>query len=731
MRHTPSHSPSQLHHSAHRAAQQGLSLIELMVTFSLVVLFVVLLVSALRPNPQQRCKAEALRLAAYLEATASEAKMSGGLSRAQFTFSGPGEAQRQVTEMRVEQLGISWVNDERAEAHKIEAPVKLDTVHTHLLGEVKSGEAQLIFKGSATSGGVAVLALKEVLYSVVVPPDGGPIEVKPGRSPLPPAYQGPDFKRSAMRSFGAEPNVEGSALSGSGSGLSSSASSLSAPPTLPSLPPRRSPPSSPPDIDPGSPDSMGEDPIIDDPSPDDEPGQCGDGRVDEGEECDDGNDDDQDGCLNSCVKATCGDGVTRLDLPIESGGEACDDGNDLDTDACTNTCKEAVCGDGILREGVDPRDVGYEECDDGNLTPGDGCNAQCQTECLSDADCQAPEEKGPWGSCDQATATCKLSLPAFRLESISSVTLTDGGITANLEQPALARELQNNLQSWINQGKLIMVVSLGEFGQRYEYAHEVPSAYFFQGQLSGVTSVMSRQDLPVYNYQPSYYDCSANGVFEHCFSSSKAIISLYIPFLGTATCDYQVLTLNTTLSLNVTPGQRAQVTLTGYLTPRDARLFKLTNTLTLADALDGVEPSVDCNGDPKKEAWAITIAGEATEKELSSPPIGSPPSGCYTGGGGDDCNPPPDDEELQALLDAECVRCHNDDRAEGSLSLTEPFRDKVVRQPSITQEGRELVRPGYYEDSLMYELAGQAHGGQQNPMPPSGVTRLKEWILGL
>jgi cysteine-rich repeat protein len=46
---------------------------------------------------------------------------------------------------------------------------------------------------------------------------------------------------------------------------------------------------------------------------------CGNGVVEDGEECDDGNRIDTDGCRNSCAWATCGDGVVR------SGVEECDD----------------------------------------------------------------------------------------------------------------------------------------------------------------------------------------------------------------------------------------------------------------------------------------------------------------------------------------------------------------------------------------------------------------------
>jgi cysteine-rich repeat protein len=59
---------------------------------------------------------------------------------------------------------------------------------------------------------------------------------------------------------------------------------------------------------------------------------CGDGVVDPGEECDDGNADPTDGCLPSCKLAQCGDGIVR------SGVEQCDDGNTQGQDGCSATC---------------------------------------------------------------------------------------------------------------------------------------------------------------------------------------------------------------------------------------------------------------------------------------------------------------------------------------------------------------------------------------------------------
>ena len=62
---------------------------------------------------------------------------------------------------------------------------------------------------------------------------------------------------------------------------------------------------------------------------------CGDGVVSDGEQCDDGNRTNTDGCTNECIDATCGDGITRLDLAQgEPGFESYDDANQINDDAC-------------------------------------------------------------------------------------------------------------------------------------------------------------------------------------------------------------------------------------------------------------------------------------------------------------------------------------------------------------------------------------------------------------
>ncbi len=100
---------------------------------------------------------------------------------------------------------------------------------------------------------------------------------------------------------------------------------------------------------------------------------CGNGVVDPGEGCDDGNEDDFDECDNDCRLATCGDG-------IPTGLEECDDGNASNRDDCLNSCVSQLCGDGYT--------AFDEECDDGDTESGDGCSS----ECLSERDLPDPRD---------------------------------------------------------------------------------------------------------------------------------------------------------------------------------------------------------------------------------------------------------------------------------------------------------------------------------------------------
>jgi cysteine-rich repeat protein len=107
--------------------------------------------------------------------------------------------------------------------------------------------------------------------------------------------------------------------------------------------------------------------------------RCGDGALDTGEGCDDGNDDNTDSCPDgaggTCVAARCGDGF------VDSANETCDDGNSDNTDDCPDgfngTCQTAFCGDGIV---LTTTSGTAEECDDGGMMDNDGCSAMCTNE---------------------------------------------------------------------------------------------------------------------------------------------------------------------------------------------------------------------------------------------------------------------------------------------------------------------------------------------------------------
>ncbi len=125
---------------------------------------------------------------------------------------------------------------------------------------------------------------------------------------------------------------------------------------------------------------------------------CGDGNLDQGELCDDGNTTDCDGCRADCsaVETGCGD-------TFVCGTEACDDGNTTDCDGCSADCAvmETGCGDGAM--------CGTEACDDGNTTDCDGCSAIClpETGCGDGVVCGTEQcDDGNIADGDGCSSTC-------------------------------------------------------------------------------------------------------------------------------------------------------------------------------------------------------------------------------------------------------------------------------------------------------------------------------------
>jgi cysteine-rich repeat protein len=69
---------------------------------------------------------------------------------------------------------------------------------------------------------------------------------------------------------------------------------------------------------------------------------CGDGVVDSSEKCDEGtrnSDTIANRCRMNCTKPRCGDGITDTAAPYN---EQCDDGNNNDSDGCLKSCKTCV-----------------------------------------------------------------------------------------------------------------------------------------------------------------------------------------------------------------------------------------------------------------------------------------------------------------------------------------------------------------------------------------------------
>jgi cysteine-rich repeat protein len=156
---------------------------------------------------------------------------------------------------------------------------------------------------------------------------------------------------------------------------------------------------------------------------------CSDGVVGPGEQCDDRNRSDGDGCTWNCqieqicsaVSATCA--VPQCGNGLLQSFEACDDGNTTGGDGCAADCGAVeqgwrcrvpgrrcapVCGDSLIR--------GDERCDDGNVEDGDGCSATCLADPsrCGDLQVQGAEEcddgdagnSGAYGGC---TGRCTFS----------------------------------------------------------------------------------------------------------------------------------------------------------------------------------------------------------------------------------------------------------------------------------------------------------------------------------
>jgi cysteine-rich repeat protein len=144
---------------------------------------------------------------------------------------------------------------------------------------------------------------------------------------------------------------------------------------------------------------------------------CGDGQIQPGEECDDGDSVDGDGCDRDCRWSCVATDAARNCSPADAclGSASCDSTTHVcsprtplaDQALCAvqgasgyckdGACRLAVCGDGVPEPG--------ELCDDGNTNDTDGCRADCTYTCTQSSDC---DDASPCTSdvCDEGTHTC-------------------------------------------------------------------------------------------------------------------------------------------------------------------------------------------------------------------------------------------------------------------------------------------------------------------------------------
>ena len=204
-----------------------------------------------------------------------------------------------------------------------------------------------------------------------------------------------------------------------------------------------------------------------------EANECGNGQKDLREACDDGALEPGDGCSSRCLfevdvaceqDTQCDSGVCNsqgsqaCELANECGNgrvedeETCDDGNNLNEDGCSSTCllevgvscdKGGDCESGVcdLLESMqcEPKDTCgngqielTETCDDGNIDAGDGCDPVCAREplalgnpCSEDAEC---ESQLCLNDCANRQATYIKAEDAISLDEFGTSVSVDGDL---------------------------------------------------------------------------------------------------------------------------------------------------------------------------------------------------------------------------------------------------------------------------------------------------------------
>ncbi len=154
---------------------------------------------------------------------------------------------------------------------------------------------------------------------------------------------------------------------------------------------------------------------------------CGNGVLDAGEACDDGNTTACDGCSPTCQPEGCGDGAV-------CSGEACDDGNTAACDGCSATCTVEVgarCGDGVVNAACG------EECDPPSDAP-----PLCTYACRAGATAPLGARRLSFGGASYTSALgtgVPLGMPVGQLDLVAGAPAADGVAALAVAGPVVFR----------------------------------------------------------------------------------------------------------------------------------------------------------------------------------------------------------------------------------------------------------------------------------------------------
>lgn len=209
---------------------------------------------------------------------------------------------------------------------------------------------------------------------------------------------------------------------------------------------------------------------------------------------------DTDADTDRAVVDACGDGVVDL-------GEACDEGDansDEAADACRTTCVLPRCGDRVVDS--------EESCDDGNALGGDGCAPGCETESL-------PGEAEPndsWRTSTPMPGTVALGGLRDRDVDCWSVAVQDNGwISATASGPDGTCPPDLGLRLFGPTGEELVVILAGDDDEgrcaRIDPSEQEDAAYLDGGTYHVCVEGLFLTGVPAYRIEVETGDDSCLG----------------------------------------------------------------------------------------------------------------------------------------------------------------------------------------------------------------------------